>query len=131
MLQIGSFIAKLFLDKSTPFKPAAVHAFLSGLVVVIMLMFMVATLLSALTLAALFFIYNALLSSAIEPGMAFVIMTIITIAIFITLVTLARHKIKQLQEFAKSEQPLEFRLSAIVSSFLDGFFNQPDERKEL
>lgn len=130
MIQIGSFIAKMFLDKNTSFKPAAVYTFLSGLMVTIMLMFMLAALISAIILTLLFCMYNTLLLSNISFLSAFIITASIAVAIIILLVMLARHQIINLQNVVYQQQPIHFRLSSILSSFFDGLLNQPKQRKK-
>jgi hypothetical protein len=92
-------------------------------------MFMVATFLSAIILALLFCMYNMLLLSDISSFYAFIITASVIVIIIASLIMLARHKILKLQNLVYQQQPITFRLSAILSSFLDGFLNQPNQRK--
>ena len=123
MFQIGNIIAKLLLDKNMSFKPAAVHSFLSGMVIIIMIMFMVATLLSAVIIFSLLYIYYALLLTDIGSLCAFIITTSMALVIIAALVTLATYRIKKLQKLVQKEQPVALRLNSIVASFCDGFMN--------
>jgi len=93
---------------------------LIGIVMVVALAIIIAIMVSAMLITSLYVAYSALLSYAIEPHMAMVIVGFLALTITLALVTLTLRYLQRLSIMPRATSPL----SSLLDSFTNGLMTE-------